>query len=88
MFFSDSNNSPPLRSDTSSTVGGVTGVVLQYRLPKGRSFVPLLDAQRAIRTVRANAKEWKLDPKDIGIMGFSAGAEPSAPAAVGVGVLR
>src|SRR5262245_52792658 len=35
---------------------GITGVVLEYRLPKGRSHVPLLDAQRAIRTVRANAK--------------------------------
>src|SRR5206468_7566088 len=32
---------------------GVTGVVLEYRLPKGRPFVPLLDAQRAIRTARA-----------------------------------
>ena len=34
---------------------GITGVVLDYRLPKGRSEVPLLDAQRAIRTTRANA---------------------------------
>ena len=31
---------------------GLTGVVLEYRLPAGRSFVPLLDAQRAIRLVR------------------------------------
>src|SRR5690348_6566435 len=37
---------------------GITGVVLEYRLPGGRSFVPLYDAQRAIRTVRANAKAW------------------------------
>jgi acetyl esterase/lipase len=52
---------------------GVTGVVLEYRLPNGRAFVPLLDAQRAIRTVRAHAKEWGIDPTKVGVMGFSAG---------------
>jgi acetyl esterase/lipase len=52
---------------------GVTGVVLEYRLPKGRPFVPLLDAQRAIRTVRANARQWGIDPAKVGIIGFSAG---------------
>ena len=60
---------------------GVTGVVLQYRLPRGRSFVPLMDAQRAIRTVRANAEEWQLDPKKIGIIGFSAGGHLASTAA-------
>jgi acetyl esterase/lipase len=59
---------------------GVTGVVLQYRLPKGRSFVPLYDAQRSLRTVRANAKKWKLDPNRIGIMGFSAGGHLASTA--------
>jgi acetyl esterase/lipase len=59
---------------------GVTGVVLEYRLPKGRAFVPLLDAQRAIRTVRANAKEWKVDPAKIGIIGFSAGGHLASTA--------
>jgi len=34
---------------------GIVGIVLEYRLPAGRPYVPLLDAQRAIRTVRANA---------------------------------
>ncbi len=51
---------------------GITGIVLEYRLPKGRSFVPLLDAQRAIRMARFKAADWKLDPKRIGIIGFSA----------------
>ncbi|TWT29420.1 alpha/beta hydrolase [Blastopirellula retiformator] len=37
---------------------------------------------QAIRIVRAHAAEWKLDPNKIGIMGFSAGAELSAPTAV------
>jgi acetyl esterase/lipase len=32
--------------------------------------------------VRAHAKEWNIDPRRIGIMGFSAGAELAAPAAV------
>jgi acetyl esterase/lipase len=40
------------------------------------------DALQAIRMVRAYAKEWNIDPNKIGIMGFSAGAELSAPAAV------
>jgi acetyl esterase/lipase len=52
---------------------GITGVVLEYRLPAGRPMVPLLDAQRAIRTVRANAKEWSVKPSRVGMMGFSAG---------------
>jgi acetyl esterase/lipase len=59
---------------------GITGVVLDYRLPKGRSEVPLLDAQRAIRTTRANAKAWGVDPNRIGIVGFSAGGHLAASA--------
>ena len=59
---------------------GIAGVVLEYRLPHGRSLVPLLDAQRAIRTVRANARDWKLDPGRIGIMGFSAGGHLASTA--------
>lgn len=58
----------------------ITGVVLDYRLPEGRATVPLLDAQRAIRTVRANAARWKLDPRRIGIMGFSAGGHLASTA--------
>ncbi len=59
---------------------GITGVVLEYRLPKGRTFVPLLDAQRAIRTVRANAKKWEINSDKIGIMGFSAGGHLASTA--------
>jgi acetyl esterase/lipase len=60
---------------------GIAGIVLEYRLPAGRAFVPLLDAQRAIRTVRANAKEWQIDPARIGIIGFSAGGHLASTAA-------
>lgn len=59
---------------------GITGVVLQYRLPKGRAYVPLWDAQQAIRTVRSQAEDWQLDPSRIGIMGFSAGGHLAATA--------
>lgn len=59
---------------------GITGAVLEYRLPKGRSSVPLLDAQRAIRTVRFQAKAWGIDPAKVGIIGFSAGGHLASTA--------
>ncbi|MDW8310691.1 MAG: alpha/beta hydrolase [Verrucomicrobiales bacterium] len=54
---------------------GVAGFVLRYRLGSAgyRHPAMLQDAARALRTVRARAAEWKLDPKRIGIMGSSAG---------------
>ncbi|HEX2339561.1 MAG TPA: alpha/beta hydrolase [Vicinamibacterales bacterium] len=53
---------------------GVTAVVLKYRLgPRYRHPAPLQDVARAIRTVRARAKEWSIDPGRIGVIGFSAG---------------
>jgi len=56
---------------------GVTCFVLRYRLPgegwANRSDVPLQDAQRAMRLVRANAGKYSVDPNRIGFMGFSAG---------------
>jgi acetyl esterase/lipase len=60
---------------------GVAGFALKYRLPREKDSpykLPqhaLEDGQRAMRLVRANAKEWNLDPNRIGIMGFSAGGE-------------
>ena len=59
---------------------GITGIVLEYRLPAGRSHVPLLDAQRAIRTVRSRAQDLSIDPKKIGIIGFSAGGHVASTA--------
>src|SRR5256884_2209558 len=53
---------------------GITAFVLKYRLgPRYHHPAPLQDAARAIRTVRARASEWSIDPKRIGILGFSAG---------------
>lgn len=60
---------------------GIAGIVLEYRLPAGRSFVPLLDAQRAIRMLRSNAEAWQIKPTQIGIMGFSAGGHLASTAA-------
>ncbi len=61
---------------------GVTAVLLKYRVParKGleRYTAPLQDAHRALGLVRSHAGEWHIDPKRIGIMGFSAGAHLSA----------
>jgi len=62
------------------TANGIAAVLLQYRLPEGRPAVPLLDAQRALRTVRARSSEWEIDPRRIGILGFSAGGHVASTA--------
>jgi len=53
---------------------GITAFVLKYRLgPKYHHPSELLDAARAVRLVRSRAAEWKVDPRRIGVLGFSAG---------------
>ena len=56
---------------------GVTAAVLKYRVPRRDPdrphHEPLQDAQRAIRLMRHNAKDWGVDPERVGILGFSAG---------------
>jgi acetyl esterase/lipase len=63
---------------------GVTAFVLKYRHHNsGAGYghpAPLNDAQRAIRTVRSRASEWKIDPNKIGILGFSAGGHLASTA--------
>jgi hypothetical protein len=64
---------------------GVNTVILRNRLRSDGYNVQsnaVNDALQAIRLVRANAEQWKIDPHKIGIMGFSAGAELAAPAAL------
>jgi acetyl esterase/lipase len=63
------------------TSKGIAALILTYRLPEGRPYVPLLDAQRAIRTVRAKAAAWDVDPDKVGILGFSAGGHVASTAA-------
>ncbi|MBD5252040.1 MAG: alpha/beta hydrolase [Bacteroides sp.] len=60
---------------------GVTYVVLKYRLPKGDPSRPLDDALEAVKLVRTHAKDWKLNPRKIGIMGASAGGHLASMAA-------
>ena len=60
---------------------GITAVVLKYRMPNRHHFIPLKDAQRAMRTIRSKAEEWDIDPDKIGISGFSAGGHLASTAA-------
>lgn len=61
---------------------GIAAFVLLYRLPAegwaNAPDVPLADAQRAIRLVRARADQYGIDPKRVGMMGFSAGGHVAA----------
>jgi acetyl esterase/lipase len=60
---------------------GVAGFVLKYRLgPTYHHPVELEDAQRAIRTVRAEAAKLGIAPDHIGMWGFSAGGHLAASA--------
>lgn len=54
---------------------GISAFICNYR-HRGKGYghpYPLMDAQRAIRVVRANADKWKVNPDKVGIIGFSAG---------------
>ncbi len=52
---------------------GVSAFVLYYRMPNGHYEIPLKDAQTALSIIHKRAREWKINKKKIGIMGFSAG---------------
>jgi acetyl esterase/lipase len=69
---------------------GMTGIILKYRCPRRPgdergepAFGPQLDAQRAVSLVRSRAAEWGIDPKRIGIVGFSAGGHLAIATATG-----
>jgi acetyl esterase/lipase len=70
---------------------GVAAFALKYRLAREENSPyelpkhPREDAYRALRLVRSRAQEWNIDPKRVGIMGFSAGAEVAAFVAYGSG---
>jgi acetyl esterase/lipase len=60
---------------------GIGAFVLRYRHSPHRHPVPLMDAQRAIRLVRARAEEWNVKPDRVAILGFSAGGHLTSSAA-------
>jgi acetyl esterase/lipase len=61
---------------------GVHCILVKYRVPEPGPFpassAPLQDAQRALGLVREHAAEWHIDPKRVGVLGFSAGAHLAA----------
>jgi endo-1,4-beta-xylanase len=68
---------------------GVAAFILKYRLENGTTGAKytvaneaLADIQRAIRTVRSRASEWNINPKAVGVLGFSAGGQLAALAAM------
>ena len=64
---------------------GVNTVILRNRLRRdgySAETDAVYDAQQAVRLVRAYATQWNVDPNRIGVIGFSAGAELAAPAAL------
>jgi acetyl esterase/lipase len=65
---------------------GIAAFVLKYRTPSDRHMTdktqaPLQDLQQAIRVVRSRAQEWHIDPKRVGVVGFSAGGHLASTAA-------
>lgn len=52
---------------------GITPIVLEYRMPHGDPTIPVCDAEKAMRTARERSAEWNVNPRKVGIMGFSAG---------------
>jgi len=66
---------------------GIAAFVLKYRLPRedafeNKSIVPLQDVQQCFKLIREQADRYHIDPKNIGIVGFSAGGHLAASASV------
>lgn len=65
---------------------GIAAFVLKYRIPNPKWMAnpgigPLQDVQQSLLLIRQNATKWKVNPKKVGIMGFSAGGHLAATAA-------
>ncbi|MGC3989065.1 MAG: alpha/beta hydrolase [Chthoniobacteraceae bacterium] len=63
---------------------GISGLVLKYRVPSNREGA-LQDLQRSLRLTRAHAAEWGINPKRVGVIGFSAGGSLAARASTSFG---
>jgi acetyl esterase/lipase len=64
---------------------GITAFLLDHRCPTDKhpepNLGPAQDAQRAVQLVRGQAEKWKIDPKKVGVLGFSAGGQVALVAA-------
>ncbi|MCA9049885.1 MAG: alpha/beta hydrolase [Planctomycetaceae bacterium] len=65
---------------------GVSAVVVKYRVPASQEnakwLAPVQDAQRSISIVRSRATQWKLNPDQVAVLGFSAGGDTAARTAL------
>ena len=52
---------------------GIAFALVNYRIPHGDRTLPITDAEQAMKTMRDSAARWQINPRDIGIMGSSAG---------------
>jgi len=57
---------------------GIAVIVLKYRLPNGNHEVPLSDVEQAVRLVKKNSAQWKIDEAKVGVLGSSAGGHLAA----------
>ncbi|MNO91620.1 Acetylxylan esterase precursor [compost metagenome] len=57
---------------------GISAFVLKYRIAPHHAPAPQMDGSQAVRYVRAHAEEYGIDPRRIGILGFSAGGHLAA----------
>ncbi|MBP5398732.1 MAG: alpha/beta hydrolase [Bacteroidales bacterium] len=52
---------------------GISYFILKYRMPQGNPSVTISDGETALRIVRDSAARWGINPRDVGVMGTSAG---------------
>ncbi len=57
---------------------GITGIVVHYRVTPYKHPQPHNDISRAMQITRSNAAQWEIDPKKVGVLGFSAGGHLAA----------
>lgn len=68
-----SNNHEGTMASTWLNERGIAYFVVNYRLPEGDRTKPISDVEQGFRIVRDSAQVWGINPRDVGIMGFSAG---------------
>lgn len=57
---------------------GIAAIVLKYRMPNGKHAIPLMDAEKAMETIRDKASQWNINKNKVGVIGSSAGGHLAA----------